>query len=50
MTVNIKEYVFVMLDGRKHISRGIDEFILEQDVAFSLAIDERLPADELHSK
>ena len=26
MKENIKEYVFVMLDGRRHISRGIDEF------------------------
>lgn len=26
MKENIKEYVSVMLDGRKYISRGIDEF------------------------
>ena len=92
MKENIKEYVFVMLDGRKHIGCGIDEFnaflsiakadevesvdfygensptgirdirggnflstgvcelIAELDAIQSLAIDEYMCADELHSK
>lgn len=38
------------IKGSDYLSRGLNEFILEQDAAVSLVIDERLSADELHSK